>query len=452
MDDTTFPAPTPLASGSEPSPDRPNHPSFPSSLTCIYQSLASKHPHAFYRLCLAVLCERWAAFMLISTAALMLCERYRLPPAVSLRWLGIASAANYVGSLPGGYLLDRTTNARRGLGISSLILLLGYTTLSLPYRPALYVAFALLFVGHSLYKPSTQRILAALYATGDARLEGAQVLLHITANIGAAGGSLLAGMLVPHAGWGVPYASAALIMSVAGVLLWPSQTNHGCSKSSTLDAPVRTQVEAPTSTPNSSQIIAGLTLAMFLFTLCTAQAEGALLLWSKDRIDRIVLGFEVPIAWFLAFPAILVLLLAPMQLALLPRLKRSIGTSRLVALGLVAAALCFAVLVPTTLWTHRVSLVWLAASLSFFVLAELLVAPLGLALLLRSTPPHFIGVVTGLWYGSGAIGYVVGGEIGTLWSRWPTQRVLILLTALPIVGAVVLATLTRQPSVSPTEP
>ena len=206
-----------------------------------------------------------------------------------------------------------------------------------------------LFIGHSLYKPSTQRILATLYATGDGRLEGAQVLLHITANIGAAGGSLLAGVLVHHAGWSVTYASAALIMSVSGVLLWPSQADRSHSKSSTLDAPSQSQVAASASTPNGSQIIAGLTLAMFLFTLCTAQAEGALLLWSKDRIDRIVLGFEVPIAWFLAFPAILVLLLAPMQLALLPRLKRSIGTSRLVALGLVAAALCFAVLLPTTL-------------------------------------------------------------------------------------------------------
>ena len=151
-------------------------------------------------------------------------------------------------------------------------------------------------------------------------------------------------------------------------------------------------------------------------------------------------------------PPILVLLLAPMQLALLPRLKRSIGTSRLVALGLVAAALCFAVLLPTTLWPHRVSLAWLAASLSFFVLAELLVAPLGLALLLRSTSPRFIGVVTGLWYGAGALGYFVGGEIGRLWSRWPTQRVLILLTALPTVGAVLLAILTRQPNANPTEP
>lgn len=441
-----------MSASPDPASNRESRPGYQSRLVSLYQTLAAEHPRGFYQVCLAVLCERWAAFMLISTAALMLCERYRLQQADALYWLGIASAANYVGSLPGGYLLDHITVPRRGLGISSLILLLGYTTLSLPYRPALYVAFALLFVGHSLYKPSTQRILAALYATGDVRLEGAQVLLHITANIGATGGSLLAGMLVHHAGWSVTYAIAALIMSVAGVLLWPSQTNRGCSQSSTVDAPVRTQVEAPASTPNSSQIIAGLTLAMFLFTLCTAQAEGALLLWSKDRIDRIVLGFEVPIAWFLAFPAILVLLLAPMQLALLPRLKRRIGTSRLVAMGLGAAALCFAVLLPTTLWTHRVSLAWLAASLSFFVLAELLVAPLGLALLLRSTSPRFIGVVTGLWYGSGALGYFIGGEIGTLWSRWPTQRVLLLLTALPTVGAVLLATLTRQPSASRTEP
>jgi len=452
MNDTTFPVPIPLASGTDPSPDRTSHSRFPSRIAGVYHALASKYPHAFFRLCLAVLCERWAAFMLISTAALMLCERFGFPRADALRLLGIASAANYIGSLPGGYLLDRTTDVRRGLGISSLSLLLGYTVLSLPHRPALYFAFALLFVGHSFYKPSTQRIISSLYATGDSRLEGAQVLLHIAANIGAAGGSLLAGFLVMHAGWSVTYASSALMMSVAGTLLWPSQTDRISYKSSSVDVPSQMKLAASPSTPNSSQIIAGLTLAMFLFTLCTAQAEGALLLWSKDRIDRIVLGFEVPIAWFLAFPAILVLLLAPMQLALLPRLKRSIGTSRLVALGLVAAALCFAVLVPTTLWTYRVSLAWLAASLSFFVLAELLVAPLGLALLLRSTPPRFIGVVTGLWYGVGALGYFVGGEIGRLWSRWPTQRVLILLTALPTVGAVLLAILTRQPNANPTEP
>ena len=452
MNDATFPDTTQLASNTEPSQDKPSQSSSPSSAAGQHHSLASNHPHAFYRICLVVLCERWAAFMLISTAALMLCERFGFPRSDALRLLGIASAANYFGSLPGGYLLDRTTEPRRGLGVSSLILLIGYTMLSLPYRPAMYVAFALFFIGHSLYKPSTQRILAALYATGDARIEGAQVMIHLTANIGAAGGSLLAGILTLHAGWSVTYASAALMMSVTCALLWPAQTTRAVAEMSSLSGPRQTQTESTPSMPQQTRTIAGLALAMFLFTLSTAQAEGALLLWSKDRIDRVVLGVEVPIAWFLAFPAILVLLLAPIQLALLPRLKRSIGTGQLVAMGLVAAALCFVVLLPTTLWTHRVSILWLAASLSFFVLAELLVSPLGLALLVRSTPPRFVGLVTGLWYGAGALGYLFGGEIGALWSSWPTQCVLLLLATLPMVGAILLATLTRQPSANPTEP
>jgi len=441
MNDILSPSPKPLASGSRSRLDRP---ALSPGLYHDSHLHESKDPSALFRLCWAVLCERWAAFMLISTAAVMLCERYGLPPAVSLRWLGIASAAYYVGSLPGGYLLDRSTSSRRGIGIGSLFLLLGYITLSLPYQAALYVAFALLFVGHSLYKPSTQRILASLYATGDNKLEGAQVLLHMMVNIGAVGGSLLAGSIAKYAGWSVTYGCAALMMSLAGVLTWPSQHQRDSPNTPSLKLTEQPQSSAPLPIHSSTRMISGLTLAMFLFTLCTAQAEGALLLWSRDRIDRVVLGFEVPIAWFLAFPAILVLLIAPIQLALLPRLKRSIGTNRLIALGLVAAALCFTVLLPTTLWTQRVSMAWLAASLSFFVLAELLIAPLGLALLIRSTPSRFVGVATGLWYGAGAFGYFVSGEIGALWSSWSTQRVLLLLTALPSAGAVVLATLTRQ--------
>lgn len=438
MANITCPAPTQLANSTEPSPDGPSQPSFPKCVSGMHHVQESKHPRAFYRLCLAVLCERWAAFMLTSTAALMLCARFGLPKASALRMLGIASAANYFGSLPGGYLLDRITDPHRGLSISSLLLLLGYTTLSLPYRPALYLAFTLLFFGQSLFKPSTQRILLAHFPTEMHPLEGAQVLLHMAVNLGAAVGCLLAGVLADHAGWSVTYASAALVMGVSGALLWPSQPMRRESNHPSPNAPNQAHVATSLPAPNRTQIITGLTLTMFIFTLCTAQAEGSLLLWSQDRIDRVVLGFDVPVAWFLAFPALLVLGLAPLQFVLLSRLKRSVGAFRLVTLGLVAAALCFAVLLPTTMWTERVSMVWLAASLSFFVLSELLITPIGLALLLRSTPRRFIGLATGLWYGAGALGYLVGGQLGALWSKWPTQRVLTLLICLPLLGALLL--------------
>jgi len=409
-----------------------------SEVTGIYQMLAKEHPPALYQLCFAVLCERWAGFTLISTAALMLCERSGFPKADALRLWGCVSAASYLGSLPGGHIVDRCRSPCRVLSSSMLILLLGYLALSLPCRPAVLVAFGTIIIGQSFYKPSIQRTLASLYPTGDPRLEGAQVLLHIAINLGAAAGSFAAGILVRFAGWSVTYASAALLLGVGLAFLWRQERDPD---------PHSLTLLARHSTSNNSQLATGfrsfltigtLTIAMFLFTVATAQAEGALLLWAESRTDRLVLGFEIPVAWFVTFAALLVLLLAPIQLAVLPMLKDRLGTGKLVALGLLAAAASFAVLIPTTLWTSRISIAWPAASLSFFVVAELLVAPLGLALLLRSTPNRYIGVITGLWYSAGALGYYVGGEIGALWSLWPTQRILLLMSLLPLCGAVLL--------------
>ena len=125
-------------------------------MTCP-QEPSPKYSLAFRRLCLAILCERWAAFMLISTVALMLGHRFGFSRPSALRLWGLVSAASYVGALPGGYLLDRTRLPSRGIGLAALLLLLGYVALSVPLRAALYVALTLLIIGHALFKPSTQR-------------------------------------------------------------------------------------------------------------------------------------------------------------------------------------------------------------------------------------------------------------------------------------------------------
>lgn len=404
----------------------------------LYQAEATAHTPEFLKLCLAVLCERWAAFMLISTVAVMLCERFGFPRPDALRLWGLVSAASYVGSLPGGQLLDRTRTPSRGIGIASLTLLLGYVALVVPVRASLYMALTLFIVGHAIFKPSTQRIIAALYPTGDRRFEGAQILLYFTANVGAVGGSLLAGLLARFAGWGVTYASAALLMSVGAVLLLTMDTRptESIRSRETLDS-IHTK-QSTLSVPNRVSLTSGLTIAMFLFSLCTTQMEGAILLWANDRIDAVLVGFSIPTAWFLAFPAVLVLIFAPLQLAVLPTLKARFGLCRLIATGLITSAASFAVLLPTTQYSSRVSLAWLAMSMCCFVIAELLIAPLGLSLLLRCIPKRFVGAVTGLWYSAGALGYYVGGEIGAMWSRWPTHRVLLLLSLLPLCGAALL--------------
>ena len=404
----------------------------PSRASGIYQSLTAVQPPSFNRLCCAILCERWAAFTLISTTAAMLCDRYAISRPDSLRICGLFSAACYIGSVPGGHLLDRSASPSRGFTGSLLLLVLGYVFLAIPYRAAAFAGFAILATGHAFYKPSTQRVLMTLFPTKDSRLESAQVMLHIAINVGAAAGSFLAGIMVRSAGWSVSYAFAALMVGI-GMALSIAQSSQ----------PVVRQVPLKIATPPDStaqplgslSTILAVLAAMFLLAITTAQAEGALLLWSEYNVRRVILGFELPTAWFVAYAAVLVLVLSPMQLVFLSKRKRPETTYRLVAVGLLSAALCFAILLPTTLNDGSVSILWPITTYTLFVLAEMLIAPLGLALLHRNAPQRLMGLFTGLWYGAGALGYFVGGQIGALWSKWPTQRVLILLSVLPMIGA-----------------
>jgi len=167
------------------------------------------------------------------------------------------------------------------------------------------------------------------------------------------------------------------------------------------------------------KIVAALTLAMMSFTVGFGQVEGALLMWAQDRTDRILLGFELPAAWFVGLPSLLVLLLAPAQLAFLPRIQRQVSTPRLIAWGLVSVVLAFVVLIPPAVLSpgQRVSMAWLIVCMTLLVIGELLVAPLGLSLLLRLAPPRFIGAVVGVWYVAGALGCWLAGEIGAVWVR-----------------------------------
>lgn len=396
---------------------------------------SDKSSHRLRCLCLAMLCERMAAFALISTAVQMFSVRLGFSADDSLRIYGLFSAACYLGAIPGGYILDHAALNRRAFVASLLPLLLGYLALAIPYRAAALLGLTLLALGHSVYKPSVQRTVGTLFPPTDSRLERAQVLIHLAINLGAAAGSFLAGILVRYAGWEITYAGAALAVGIGIAFL-----DTSVPEDSIACFPSKESIPMDDAVPSNRSLrtIMSLHLAMLLFTLVTAQIEGALLLWADKHTDRFLFGFEFPIAWLITLAAILVLVLSPVQLFLLPKMSRIISTQRFVACGLAFGSLCFAFLIPAAQTMDRTSIAWPLLSILCFVLAELLIAPLGLALLHRSTPKQFLGLVTGLWYGVGALGYFVGGEVGTLWSRWPVQNVLVVLTILPLLGAVVL--------------
>ena len=394
----------------------PLAPSLRPSWVSALRSRLARHPRGFYLLCLAVLCERWAAAILSSSLVFMLCAKYGHSHGEALRLSGLYNAASYFLTLPGGFAIDRILGARRSLSAGMVLLACGYAALTVQSPSALWLSAPLLLLGHALFKPSSQVVMALLYERHDRRLDGAQIAVYLVINVAVTAGSVCAGLLARSHDFSATFTLAAIVL-----LLGTFAVVWGKSALRLRPKQLSPSMSAPTppmalSSRQRVQRIAALTLAMLLFAVGFGQVEGSLLLWARDRTDRFLLGFEIPAAWFVGLPALLVLLLAPAQLALLPRLQQRTSTPHLVAWGLVAVALAFAVLIPPSLLHpgQRVSMLWLLASMTLLVTGELLVSPLGLSLLLRLAPPRFVGVVLGVWYVAGALGCWLAGELGAL--------------------------------------
>ena len=380
-------------------------------------SLRYRHPAGFYTLCVTEFFERWAACAISCSTVLMLCERYGHTRGDALRLTGLWNAAIYLATLPGGLAVDRVMGPRRGLGVGMALLGIGYAALLRTDFAALYMALGLMLVGHALFKPSTQALIGTLYRPHDRRLDAAQITFYLVLNAGGTVGALTAGLLLRGHEFRTLCAVAASAM-LAGltILRLGKQTLLARHQSTHQSADLMPCVPA-SARRSRVLLIIGMTLAMMAYTVGFGQVEGSLFLWAQDRTDRMLCGFEIPASWFVGLPALMVLLLAPLQLAVLPTIQRRISTPRMVAIGVVAIAAAFAVLIPPALWSdgHRVSMLWLVACMTLLTLGELLVAPLGLSMIVRLTPPRFVGVVVGSWYVAGALGYWLSGELGAGW-------------------------------------
>jgi POT family proton-dependent oligopeptide transporter len=174
-------------------------------------------------------------------------------------------------------------------------------------------------------------------------------------------------------------------------------------------------------------VLAAVAAIASLFWVAQSQIWNAYPVWSRDRVDRHVLGFEIPVTWFQSVDSLGTIVFGPMVIWLWARQQRR-GTEPGDLTKVVWGALFFAaseMLLAGGELAAKGGKVAVAWPLSFHILSALgwlYFTPVVLALVARVSPRSM--KATGIAAASFAvfIGTTVSGALGKLYGVIPNWR------------------------------
>ncbi|HEV8692233.1 MAG TPA: peptide MFS transporter, partial [Ideonella sp.] len=171
------------------------------------------------------------------------------------------------------------------------------------------------------------------------------------------------------------------------------------------------------------RVLAIAVVAFFVvfFWMGFEQAGGTMTLFADTQTDRHAFGREIPSSWFQAIGPLGILLLAPFFAWLWTTLDRSrfaLPDPAKQGLGMIVLGLGFVVMATAQARAERLGPVgpqWLAIVYLLHTIGELMLSPIGLALVSHIAPARLVGLLMGVWLMAiGVANYLAGALEGLL--------------------------------------
>lgn len=396
----------------------------------------SANPKRFYGLLFAEFWERFSYFAVLSVLALYLNEQLKLSEGQASAMVGTFGALGYLTPLCGGWLADRVLGNRRTLLVGTVLLILGHAVLVRGSLPATYGAIALLVLGGGLFKPSIISCLGSGFERiDDPKRHAIFRAFYFCVNAAAAAAPIAMSAIQSRLGWPAAFGACALSMIACSFgLLWTRTDPSRASPTMSTDSTSSHAMAGP-------GVLAILCLPVMAFSAVFTQSSGALIFWSRDRVDLTLGGWlAAPVA-----PATTCALIPILSVLLLPAVEplrrglHRLGLVRSVSgelrFALVVTALSTLVLIVPEVHTPehlRLSAGWMFASYVLMTAAELLILPVSLSLVAAIAPPQRNATYIGIWYLGVAAGSQLGSEIARLWGVVTTPYYFLLVALIPL--------------------
>ncbi len=179
--------------------------------------------------------------------------------------------------------------------------------------------------------------------------------------------------------------------------------------------------------------IAVLFLAAALFWSGFEQAGSSFNLFAARLTDLSLFGWEMPAGWFQSVNGFFIVAFAPLFAWLWLRLgSRAPSSPAKFAMGLIFLGAGFLVMVFASQATgysgpnapfEKVGMGWLLSTYLLHTFGELCLSPVGLSTMTKLAPQRFVGQMLGIWFMASALGNVIAGQIGGLFSALPLPQI-----------------------------
>ncbi len=413
--------------------------------------------------------------------------------------LGIVGAYGggvYLSTILGAWVADRLMGSERVLFYSAILIMAGHLSLALlPGTAGLAAGLILIGVGSGGLKANATSLVGTLYSKDDERRDAGFSIFYMGINIGGLIGPLVTGWLQVTWGFHVGFAAAAVGMALGLLQYGLTRKNLPETAHRVANPLPKTQYAKVGILAAAAVIVIVLAVAFKLitavnlkwiivaFVILAAIAYFAVILSNKSvtgvdrsrvysfiplflasavfwslfqqqftvialyadkRLDRSILGWEIPASWVASINPVFIIVLAGVFAAVWTKWgARQPGTPVKFSVSLVVMGLAYLAFIPFA-GMAAVPMMAIVFILLLFTIAELMLSPVGLSLATKLAPAAFQTQMVALFFLSVSLGTAMSGVLAQ-WYDPANETPYFLVIGLVSIGFGVALFLAKKP-------
>ncbi len=428
-------------------------------------------PKGLYVLFLTEMWERFGYYTLTTILVLYLSQALHFSDDQSYLLFSALNAMMYLTPVAGGYIADRWLGYRQSIYCGGVLLLIGYLLAATSNLHLFYLGLGFLVLGNGLFKPNVSSIVGTLYGENDPRREGGFTLFYMGINVGALVPPLFTGWVVNHWGWHIAFIFAGIgmlisvvtlfagrkILGVCGtmpetstlrlsafhrvrfytwfivamvialavfevVLYYPAQANWLLIIASFVILLFVLKMIFKNTTHWRNKMLASLILIVLslMFWALYNQTFTSLMLFANRNLDLTLFGIPITPEFTQFYNSFFIIAISPLLSWLWVKLdpyhlNPSIPTKFAMGIGFMGVG--FVILGVAATWFGHGGIIsgwWLVLSYLSQTIGELVLSPIGLAMITVLSPKESVGTMMGVWFLTLAAAYAVSGELSLL--------------------------------------